>query len=106
VLTEGRSDKSIGVDRPDLAVDPVAAVGVVLDPTERGGNGGVVSIEDLPADVVVADGEQDGHRLRCRARDVEPSDSALVVTGAEQFPVDRVPTVHEGEEVVITDLAP
>ena len=105
VLTEGSGDQAVGVDGPDLPVDSVPAVGVVLDPTERGGDGCVVRVEDLVADAFVADGVQDGHRLRRRAGDVEASDRALVVTGAEQRAVDRVPPVHEREEVVVVGLA-
>lgn len=64
VLTEGGSDQAAGVDGPDLPVDPVPAVGVLLNPTERRGDGCIVRVEDLVADAFVADGEQDRHRLR------------------------------------------
>jgi hypothetical protein len=36
VLAEGRTDDAVSIDSPDLAVDPIAAVGMILDPPERG----------------------------------------------------------------------
>ena len=68
VLPEHRGDDPLGVDDGDLATDPVAGVGVAFDPSGERGDRGVVGVEHLAADVVVAEGEQDRHRLRRRAR--------------------------------------
>jgi hypothetical protein len=105
VLTERRRDQPVGVDGPDLPVDPVAAVGMILDPPERGSNRGVMGVEDLPADVLVADGEQHRHRLRCRAGDVEAPHGPVGVAGAEQRAVHGVDAIHDGEEVLVVGLA-
>lgn len=100
VLAEGCGDQPAGVDGPDLAVDPVAAVGVVFDPCEGGFDGCVVGGEDLASDVIVTDGEQHRHRLGCGAGDVEAPDGSVGVAGAEEPPA-RLAAVHDGEEVVV-----
>ena len=106
VLPEHRSDDPLGVDDGDLATDPVAGVGVAFDPSGERGDRGVVGVEHLAADVVVAEGEQDRHRLRCRGGDVEAADR-LVVVAASEMSVGAL-RVHAGdqrEEGVVVDLA-
>lgn len=104
VLAKRGRDQAAGVDDPHLAIDPVATVGVVLDPPERRGDRRIVSVEHLLADTVVAYGVQDRHRLRCRAGDVEPAHGALVVARAQQLASGRVPAIHERQEVAVVDL--
>src|SRR5690606_37979510 len=64
VLAESGTYQAPGVDGPDLAINAVPAMRVVLDPPESSCDRGVVCFEDLVADPVAADGEQDRNRLR------------------------------------------
>lgn len=101
VLAKRGSDQAAGVDGPHLAIDPIATVGVVLDPPERRSDRRIVSVEHLLADTVAPDGEQHRHRLRCRAGDVEPAHGALVMARAQQLPGGRVPAIHQRQEVAV-----
>ena len=88
----------LGVDDGDLAVDPVAGVGLRLDPADHRGDGVVVRGEDLRADVVVADGPLDRHRFRRRAGHVEAAHCLLLVGQTEQVPAGRVQSGHHRDE--------
>ena len=106
VLAEHRRDDPLGVDDGDLAADPVAGVGVTFDPSGERSDRGVVGVEHLASDVVVAEGEQDRHRLGCRGGDVEAADRVVVVAASEMsVRALRVHAGDEGEEGVVVDLA-
>ena len=106
VLPEERGDDSFGVDDGDLAADAVPGVGVSIDPVDECFDGSIVRLEDSLADLVVAECEEHGHGLRCRAGDVETSDRRVAVLPAEVAvgPV-RVAPVHDREEVLVVEFA-
>ena len=106
VLAEHRSDDPLRIDDSNLATDPVAGVGVTFDPPGERSDRSVVGVEHLASDVVVAEREQDRHRLGCRGGDVEPADRVVVVAASE-MPVWalRVHAGDECEEGVVVDLA-
>ncbi len=92
-----------GVERVDLAVDSVPAVGVPVDPVDDRRHGRIVGLDDLLADGIVAEGEQHGHGLGGRAGHVVAADAPLRVARAQREPGDRVHARHEIEEVVLLD---
>lgn len=106
VLAEGGGDDAFGVDDGDLAVDAVAGVGVVLDPTDHRRHRGVMSRQDLGSDERVAECEKRRHRLRRGRGDVEPSHRLLAVGAPERRSTGAwVDACHDVKEVGVLDLA-
>ena len=106
VLAEPGGDDPFRADDRDPPADPVAGVGVALDPLSQCCDGGVVGGEHLPARVRVAKGKQHRDRLGRGAGHVEAAYGRVVVAATQVlFRSPRVHAGHHGEEGVIRNLA-
>ena len=106
VLTEHRRRDPGRVQHRDLTTDPVAGVRMTLDPLHDGCHGGIVRSEHVLTHARGAEGEQGRHRLRSRARHIEPAHRPHP-GGAPEVPVrpGRVHPGHHRQERLIGHLA-
>ena len=103
-MPEGRGEEpaAIGQAMPTRA-EP-HPTGLALHILERLGHGGVVCSAHCTGAFVIAESEQDRHRLRCVERQIERGDTVLGL-GDEPFTRVRVAAVEDHVQVCTVDLA-
>ena len=106
VLPERGGHDPLNVDDRDLTTDPVAGVGVGLDPPGQFPHRGVVRVEDGAPDVLIAQRPQHRDGLGCRCGHVEPA-YRLVVVAPSQIAIRpaRVHAGHHRQERLVADFA-
>ena len=104
VLPEHTNHDPFGIDTHHMPLSPHPSVSLRFHPGEHGVHRCVVCRRHLPAGLLVADGEQHRHRLRCRERGVEPPHRPVAVAATQRSTGGRMLPRHHRQKRIAIDV--
>ena len=103
VLTEHPHNDAFGIHTHHMPAPPYPRVRLGLDPVEHRVDGSVMRLGHLSTQLLVADTEQNRHRLRRRKRRIESPHRVLPEAATQPLPCSRMQSGHHRQERLIVD---